>query len=72
MQFVSFQGVSEWALDSLVSRETLWMPYDGQLLGALEAALLLKRSYSLFIKSDLAVYIPQIQTEGEKLWNSMN
>ena len=40
MQVVSFQGASEWALDSLVTNETVWLPDESQLRQALEAALL--------------------------------
>jgi hypothetical protein len=40
MQVVSFQGASEWALDSLVTDETVWLPSEAQLRQALEAALL--------------------------------
>jgi hypothetical protein len=67
MQFISFQGASEWALDSLVTEETVWMPRDDQLLSALEAALISKGYYSLFLKSDIVGYVLQIQTGGEKI-----
>ena len=40
MQVVSFQGASEWALDSLVTNETVWMPREEQLREALVAALI--------------------------------
>ena len=40
MQVVSFQGASEWALDYLVTADTVWMPREDQLRQALEAALL--------------------------------
>lgn len=40
MQVVSFQGASEWALDSLVTTEAVWMPSEAQLRQTLESALL--------------------------------
>lgn len=40
MQVVAFQGASEWALDSLIMSETVWLPREDQLRLALEAALL--------------------------------
>ena len=40
IQMVSFQGASEWALDSLVKEEAVWLPREDQLRQALEAALL--------------------------------
>jgi hypothetical protein len=39
-QVVSFQGASEWALDSLVKDEAVWMPREDQLRELLESALL--------------------------------
>ena len=38
-QVVSFQGASEWALDSLVASEVVWMPTEAQLRQLLEEAL---------------------------------
>lgn len=40
MQVVSFQGASEWALDALVTSETVWLPSETQLRQELEVALL--------------------------------
>jgi hypothetical protein len=40
LQVVSFQGASEWALDSLVTTEAIWMPTEEQLRQSLEAALM--------------------------------
>ena len=42
MQMVFFQGASEWALDALVTQETVWLPSETQLRKALEAALLVE------------------------------
>ncbi|NLG72267.1 MAG: pilus assembly protein CpaE [Chloroflexi bacterium] len=40
LQVVAFQGASEWALDSLVTTEAVWIPREEQLRAMLEAALL--------------------------------
>jgi hypothetical protein len=40
MPIVSFQGATEWALDYIVTAETVWIPSEGQLRQRLEAALL--------------------------------
>jgi hypothetical protein len=40
LQVVSFQGASEWALDSLVTTEVVWLPKEDQLRQTLEAALI--------------------------------
>jgi hypothetical protein len=37
---ILFQGASEWALDTLVTKESVWMPSEEQLRLALEAALI--------------------------------
>jgi hypothetical protein len=40
LQVVSFQGASEWALDSLVTTDAVWLPSEAQLRQTLESALL--------------------------------
>lgn len=40
LQVVAFQGASEWALDSLVTTDAVWLPSEEQLRQALEASLL--------------------------------
>ena len=40
MPIVSFQGAAEWALDYIVTSETVWIPSERQLRQRLEAALL--------------------------------
>lgn len=37
---ILFQGASEWALDMLVTRESVWLPSEEQLRKALEAVLI--------------------------------
>ena len=44
-QVISFQGASEWALDSLLIEEAVWMPREDQLRDFLEI-LLLKTNFS--------------------------
>ncbi len=38
-QVVAFQGASEWALDTLVTSEAVWMPTETQIRQALEESL---------------------------------
>jgi hypothetical protein len=66
IQVVSFQGASEWALDSLVTDETVWLPRDEQLLHAIEAAMLERGAYNIQLRSILKGYECEIQFEGEK------
>ena len=53
LQVVAFQGASEWALDSLVTTEAVWMPREDQLRLALEAALLASGRPELRMASSL-------------------
>jgi hypothetical protein len=56
LQVVSFQGASEWALDSLVTTEAVWMPSEAQLRQALETALLVTGRPELRLVGSLAGY----------------
>ncbi|MEW5871663.1 MAG: pilus assembly protein CpaE [Chloroflexota bacterium] len=67
MQVVSFQGASEWALDSLVTRETVWLPREEQLRLALEAALLAAGRPELQFTSGLGGYRCTIQVHDRVL-----
>jgi hypothetical protein len=40
LPIVSFQGAAEWALDYIVTTETVWIPSERQLRQSLEAAML--------------------------------
>lgn len=53
MRVVSFQGASEWALDSLVTDETVWLPREDQLRRALEEILLTSGRPGVSLKSGL-------------------
>ena len=53
LQMVSFQGASEWALDSLVTSEAVWMPTEAQLRQSLEAALLATDDPEVHLSSGL-------------------
>lgn len=66
MQVVSFQGASEWALDSLVTDETVWLPNESQLRKALEAALLATGHPELKLISDLKGCRCEINFEAKK------
>jgi hypothetical protein len=67
MQMVSFQGVSEWALDSLVADETVWLPSEAQLRQAVEAALLAGGRPELRLSSSLEGYRCAFQYKGRAL-----
>ncbi|HEX9027759.1 MAG TPA: hypothetical protein VF823_01210 [Anaerolineales bacterium] len=57
LQVVSFQGASEWALDSLVTADTVWLPSEAQLRQAVESGLLAAGRSELRLLSDLRGYI---------------
>ncbi len=61
MQVVSFQGASEWALDALVTNETVWLPSESQLRQAVEEILLARGYSSLQLKSSLGGYQCEFQ-----------
>ncbi len=54
MQVVSFQGASEWALDSLVTDEAVWLPREDQLRDLLQTALLQAGVARFQLDNDLA------------------
>jgi len=53
IRVVSFQGASEWALDSLVTDETVWLPREDQLRRVLEEILLASGHPEILLKSGL-------------------
>ena len=53
IRVVSFQGASEWALDSLVTDETIWLPREDQLRQALEEVLLISGHPEILLKCGL-------------------
>lgn len=67
MQVVSFQGASEWALDSLVTVEAVWLPREDQLRQILEAVLMRQGWLDLRLVSTLRGYSCQIRYEGKEL-----
>lgn len=67
MQVVSFQGASEWALDYLVTADTVWMPREDQLRQALEAALLSEGTEEMELVSGLNGSCCTIVFGGERL-----
>jgi hypothetical protein len=67
MQMVFFQGASEWALDSLVTKETVWLPSEAQLRGALEAALLADGRPELRLVCALSGYRCEMHFAGQAL-----
>lgn len=64
MQVVAFQGASEWALDSLVTHEAVWIPRESQLRRALEGALLATGRPELRLTSGLGGCRLDISLEG--------
>jgi hypothetical protein len=67
MQVVSFQGASEWALDSLVTDETVWLPSEEQLREALIAALIETGEPLLRLNSSLSSCRCEISYQGNTL-----
>jgi hypothetical protein len=65
LQAVSFQGASEWALDSLVTDETVWLPREEQLRQALMAALIETGRPELRLAGSLGGYRCQIVYQGD-------
>ena len=55
-QVVSFQGASEWALDSLVTSEAIWLPSEAQLRGMLEDGLIAVGAAGFRLSADLGGY----------------
>lgn len=67
LQVVSFQGASEWALDSLVTTDAVWLPHEGQLRQALEAGLLDAGGLDLKLVSGLSGYRCEMTYRGKAL-----
>lgn len=67
LQVVSFQGASEWALDSLVTSEAIWLPREDQLRKILEAALIEMGDLQLKLISLINTCRCEIFTRGEWL-----
>jgi len=67
LQVVSFQGASEWALDSLVTTEAVWLPREEQLRNALEAGLLAGGRPEIRLLSSLGGYRCEIHYHEEGL-----
>ena len=67
MQAVSFQGASEWALDSLVTDETVWLPREEQLRQALVAALIETGRPEMRLTGTLRGYRCQISFRDDSL-----
>lgn len=66
-QAVSFQGASEWALDSLVTDETVWLPREEQLRLALMAVLIETGHPELRLTGSLGGYHCQIIFQDDLL-----
>jgi hypothetical protein len=55
-QVVSFQGASEWALDSLITTDAVWIPREDQLRDILEAGLIEGGRPEVLLNSSLSGY----------------
>lgn len=60
---VSFQGASEWALDSLVLTEAVWMPSESQLREILVTLLIAQGRSGLRLSGSLSGYVCEIPTD---------
>lgn len=64
-QVVAFQGASEWALDSLVTSEAVWIPREEQLRLALEGGLLATGRPELRLVGSLTGYRCEFVVQGK-------
>jgi hypothetical protein len=67
LQVLTFQGASEWALDSLVMSESVWLPSEEQLRQMLEATLLKVGRPEVRLSGGLGGYHCDIQFGGQAL-----
>ena len=65
LQVVAFQGASEWALDSLVTMDAVWIPRESQIRKALEAALIARGRPEMRLTSSLTGYRCEYFQNGE-------
>jgi hypothetical protein len=63
---VAFQGASEWALDSLIATEAVWIPSEAQLRESLEAILLAAGRPELRLTSSLSGYTCEFILDGQR------
>ena len=61
---ILFQGASEWALDTLVTKESVWLPSEEQLRLALEAALIHTGRPEVLLSSGLSGCICSFHHNG--------
>jgi len=66
-QMLSFQGASEWALDSLVMGESIWLPSEEQLRRLLEEALLIGGRPEIRLSGGLGGYRCEVHYRGQPL-----
>ncbi|MBN2548021.1 MAG: hypothetical protein JXB15_02600 [Anaerolineales bacterium] len=64
-QILAFQGASEWALDSLVIAESIWLPTEEQLRLALEETFLTSSQSGLRLTSSLKGCCCEIHFKGQ-------
>lgn len=66
-QMIMFQGASEWALDMLVTYDSVWMPTEEQLRETLEKYLLAQGDPVFYLMRDLYGYQCELRWNGEVL-----
>jgi hypothetical protein len=64
---LSFQGASEWALDSLVTSESVWLPTESQLREELETLLLIRREPEVRLRCNIDGYECVISIDGKRV-----
>ena len=64
-QMIMFQGASEWALDMLVTYDSVWMPTEEQLRETLEKYLLAQGTPVFDLMRDLDGYQCKLRWNGE-------
>jgi hypothetical protein len=66
-QVVAFQGASEWALDTLITSEAVWMPSETQLRQALEEVLVKQPQPTIRLISRMGWSRCEIDIRGKTL-----
>ena len=66
-QVVSFQGASEWALDSILTEEAVWMPREEQLRDILEVELLAMGQIGFLISAGADGYRIVIRLDEQRI-----
>jgi hypothetical protein len=63
---IMFQGASEWALDTLVTRESVWLPTEEQLRKLCEAMLIQSGKPEIVLSSTIGGCTCAFEVNGER------